>query len=40
METVSNMTTALTAEINSIMDDAPGLFSLVTTLAIMVVLAL
>jgi len=40
METVSNITRTLAWEINSVMDDAPGLFSVVTTLAIMIVLAL
>lgn len=40
MKTISNMTSTVTAEISSIMDDVPGLFSLVATLAIMIGLAL
>lgn len=40
METISNMTGTVTAEISTIMDDVPGLFSLVTTFAVMIVLAL
>ncbi|MFC1840451.1 hypothetical protein ACFL1N_12775 [Thermodesulfobacteriota bacterium] len=40
METISNITSTMTAEISAVMDGVPGLFSLVTTLAIMTALTL
>ena len=40
METISKMTGTVTAEVGTAMEDVPGLFSLVTTLAIMIALAL
>ena len=39
METTTDMTNTVAAEIRDFMDDIPGLFSLVATLAIMILLA-
>jgi hypothetical protein len=38
MEAISKMTSTVTSEMSSIMDDVPGLFSLVATLTIMIAL--